>query len=627
MKKTYLFYIPSLLVLILSILLSYSFAQDIDDQILPEGIKLRLGKGRIRNLLFSPDGTQIIVIGNTGITTYDTLTGKFFPKDDGSIDWKIPAALSTETALLAYSPDGTRIAVGLSNGVSIYEAHTGKEMFKLTKKHARINIPPIPSRTDALAYSPDGKTLATTDTNTGTIYLWDAHANLRLGTIPAHTGRISALAFSSDSNMIASGAHGEIRLLDVPNRRKILTFNRYTNKVLAMAFLDDDKILASVDKDGTLRLWDTKNGELQNSYIKHIDSTAARSFSHDGSIIATINLAGNLVVFETSTGREIYSHLTEHIGVVSTLTFSPNGQTFLSGGRDGTIRIWDVATGKMQLGHQVGNTPTNWKLYPRTGVDTFVDGTPSEFIVSTDGSRFAAGISTDTDTTYRVWDTSTGNQIMSITGDYLVDGWKLAISPNGYLLAKGENDGKITVIETTTGQDIFSLSGHPGGIYTLVYSPDNTYLASSGKDGKTLLWDTKTGKISLTLTEEYGSLAFSPNGKILAGAGMDIKLWHIETGLLMIALSRNERMLVRALSFSPNGETLIAAGSGLKAWDVVTGEYVANLSNYFYKNIIGRILAVTFSPDGKTLVTGGWDGILLWQWENTDFWRTSLKRK
>ena len=74
MKKPILFYIP--LLLISSLLLSNrSLAQDYTQWQLPEGAKMRIGKGAVSDITFSPDGTQFAVATNIGIWIYDAKTG------------------------------------------------------------------------------------------------------------------------------------------------------------------------------------------------------------------------------------------------------------------------------------------------------------------------------------------------------------------------------------------------------------------------------------------------------------------------------------------------------------------------------------------------------------------------
>lgn len=547
MKNICLHCISPFVILTSFLLTLYTFAQDVHQPTLPKGVKAYLGRSEITDIKFSDDGTRLAVSSRTG-------------------RW-------------------------------IYDAHTGNELFKLTEKDDLANITTFSPRNSASAFSLDGETIATADPN-GTITLWDTDANNIQGTFSGHKSEVSALAFSQEGTLLASGTHGEIRLWDVVSQRERLTFNRYTNKVLELAFLEDGKILASVDKDGTLRLWETTTGELRTTFAKLIEKPKVLAFSPNGTTLATANSAGILQVRRTITGREIFSRLTAHIGVISTLAFTPNSKTIVSGGQDGTVRTWDVTTGNLQLADSFGRTTTTWAL-----------------VVSADGSTCAGGIPADADATIQVWDATTGKQTKSIVPEHVGGEWVLAISPDGTRLASGGRDGKILIMNTETGKELFSFTEHTDGINTLVFSHDGTRLASSAKDSKIRLWDVDNGNTLLTLTDDCGSLAFSPDRKILASVGRGINLWNLETGIIMKTLTKYEGSITKALVFSPDSKTLITGGIGLKLWNVDTGVLIMGRTEYANTQGLSIIQSLEFSLDGEILAIGDWDGILLWEWD------------
>lgn len=136
-------------------------------------------------------------------------------------------------------------------------------------------------------------------------------------------------------------------------------------------------------------------------------------------------------------------------------------------------------------------------------------------------------------------------------------------------------------------------------VYSVTFSPDGKLLASGNYYVK--LWQVPDGHIVKTL-EGTAPVAFSPEGKILATRWKDIvKLWDVTSGSL-IRILQGETDQVTSIAFSPNGR-LLALGSNngiIKVWRVANGNLIHTLKGH-----AGGVLSVTFSPDGQLLASGG----------------------
>ena len=289
---------------------------------------------------------------------------------------------------------------------------------------------------------------------------------------------------------------------------------------------------------------------LGKGYIGAGDRVVA--YSPDGTRLAVASSIG-IWLYDANTGAEV-ALLTGHIGVVTSVSFSPDGTTLASGSNGGPVRLWEVATGQLKVS-LIGHTS----------------------LVSS-----------------------------------------VAFSPDGKTLASGAWDTTIRLWDAESGQLKNTFAGHTLGVGSLVFSPDGKTLVSGGADETIRLWDAVSGQLKNTLkghTDWVLSVAFSPDGKTLASGSRDhtIRLWDADSGRLKAVLAKHANW-VYSVAFSPDGKTL-ASGSNdktIRLWIIPTGHLRATLAGH-----TAYIFSVAFSSDGKTLASGSGDGtILLWDMLN-----------
>jgi WD40 repeat protein/serine/threonine protein kinase len=173
--------------------------------------------------------------------------------------------------------------------------------------------------------------------------------------------------------------------------------------------------------------------------------------------------------------------------------------------------------------------------------------------------------------------------------------WTTAFSPDGKVLATGDDAGQLTVWDAATHQHLAAVKAHEKCIWEVAFSPDGRKLATASGDWTVKLWDAATLLETATLrghTSKVHAVAFSPDGKRVASGGEDAaaRLWDVETGQQVMKIDTG--VGVRSLAFSPDGKTL-AVGAVL--WDAATGEKLRG----FYGESGAAAYAVKFSPDGR----------------------------
>jgi WD40 repeat protein/serine/threonine protein kinase len=485
--------------------------------------------------------------------------------DVGIWDWTNRQLLHTlhghvhHSISVAFSRDGRRLATGAwRDGPRLWDPDAGEPPLLTFEGHQH----PI----SALAFSPDGGQLASSSADR-TVKVWNTTTGKLLHTL-SHSGTVLCVAYSPNGRRLAAtGEDKTVRIWDAQTGRQVLSLRGHTDMCGCVAFSPDPDgwRLASASADGTIRIWDATplrddEGEKPLNFTAHRDEVRTVAYSPHGRWIASAGHGPDVKVWDAATGQ-VRAELNGDTLVVFRLAWSPDGRRIAVAGSDGrkqTVKVWDVATQKeifeLPPGQEyfaVAFSPDDhylvtgrltaalqvWDAKTGDAIGTLGshDREIRAVVFSRDGKHLA---SASPDGQVKLWDATrlAENQQGRLTLHARVPrpSSNVAFSPDGRRLATGGERDTIKIWDVETGQELQTLWGHSGEVYTVAFSPDpdGRWIASGGEDSSVKVWDSRTGKLLHSFRGHTGlvsSVAFSPDGLHLASGSRDttVKVWDL----------------------------------------------------------------------------------------------------
>ncbi|MDE2927861.1 MAG: hypothetical protein OXT71_15810 [Acidobacteriota bacterium] len=192
----------------------------------------------------------------------------------------------------------------------------------------------------------------------------------------------------------------------------------------------------------------------------------------------------------------------------------------------------------------------------------------------------------------------------------------VAFSRDGSRLASGagmpSRFGEIKIWDPATRQLVRSWEGHTDCIYSVAFSPDGSVLATAGYDRLVKLWEVTTGREIRTISghvDAVYSLAFNASGDRLASASADrtVKVWDVASGRQLGTPLSGATAELFAMAFYPGGRRIAAAGMDkmIRIWDLGEEGGILAVSVFSHD---GPVVDLSLTPDGNTLISAGADG-------------------
>ena len=538
-------------------------------------------EGLITWLAFHPGDGSLAIIGRdvTGKTAYlhviDVATQQ--PRSSVSLGGHPADPGAYYIPWATYAPDGRSVIVGYGGDfdptmplfLRRFDARSGSPMGPAVRIAPRSSL-------SGLSSTPHGRLIyggreATYAIDAETLRL------VRRYPVGAYTTGISA-----DGRVLAIGGRdGSVRLLNLGSGRVWTLTERHHAKVLSEAFSPDGRTLATADEEGRVIVWDLIGGRAIDTVAGHRGAVWSQAFGPDGRTLYTASVDSSATIRDVAgyrrLGRPFSTHTANPRGETSPPTFalSPDGRTLAVARFDGRVDLIDAET-----------------LHRTGGFEAFTGRSVLAIEYSPDGRRLAvAGVGGGVG----LWDPASGQRVGRLlraprgpdfNNPYSVQtlgfgrGGLLAAAITGGPKAGTTTPGTVRIWDLD-GRELVGRPLHlPPFVLGLAFSPDAAQLAITfggrlgGPNGIEIRDVRSDERLARLRSDEVRSVAFSPDGRLLAGGQLDgdVVLWESD-------------------GWSPVGAPLASSG--------------------------GEALSVAFSPDGRTLATSHNDGaVVLWDVES-----------
>lgn len=531
---------------------------------------------RVGAVAFSPDGDAVAGSGATRdrlsvVTVWDLDAGK-------SVD--IETGHTEGIRSMAFSPDGRRLLTSDRKGGTV-------RLWDWQRQTELLSFDQIAENAEVLAVGPDGRRFVTGGRSSGgPCAIWNAETGNLLCTLKEGKGGIRAAAFSPDGSRVATGGGDRaVRLWRVADGQQLLAWEGHAGAVEALVFSPSGAEIASACHDGAVKVWDSHTGEIvlndpnfDTRWLAYAENgkrllgcreqTPLRaSFEQwdtatGNALNKTEFLLGDLADFtdgyvlsrpssqavevvDPKTGRQLHQVAGDGACVAR---FSPDGERFVTGAEDGTVWVWDTATGRRLLRLKGHSNAVDYAAF----------------------SGHHKALATRSEKHVSLWNLDNGQLVsqLPVIGE---DVRCITFSPDDKRLVTGEESGTLRVWSADTGERLAYLRGHTAGVRCAVFSPDNLRIASSGDDGVARTWNAETGAPLLVLRGHPrgpGRPTYTPDGRRILTQAADVphqhpmpiwRIWDAHRDLASRAVPSNAGVAV-TLQFTPNSQRLLAGG-------------------------------------------------------------------
>jgi WD40 repeat protein/uncharacterized caspase-like protein len=556
--------------------------------------------GTDSGITLTPDGTQLALATSSSkdqIRFLDLASGR----ETRSVD--LPNK-QIESLQLAFAPDGHLVFAGIVD--------KRLKLWHVNAKQIEQDLGPTLKEYSQIKFSRDGRLLSLSESYT--VKLWDVATGRELPVLKVPNGGSFAeqgeafVSFSEDGRRIATGGFDTQSIIwDSENGKQLSRLNGRTNMAYNVAFSSDGNQLSS----GGRTRWDLRTGRGLRLMAGGADKLYGIP-SPDGRYLAEMRPNSNVQsLFETASGRELATLKPGGSGVVEKTRFSNDGSMLVTtygpaadsqptgAGTtvpSNSVKIWEVKTGRELKSLAMAESPVDAAFSS--------DG----HVVATIGTMGQLSL----------WDVASGSKLHDLTSSPMnninsianianVKPGSMPSMPNVADLSAMMTNVIGTMSAGTMGRNVTSIA----------FSPDGRVMATGGVETKSNF--DLTSMMNAAMAQGQNRKKQKKNQQVTDPAEMmknlkvdavgQILLWDVASGRQIGAIKGHGKG-VSQVAFSRDGKTLASASTDntIKTWDIATGRELHTFIGH-----TAAIDSIDFSPDGRLLASAAEDGAtFLW---------------
>ena len=282
----------------------------------------------------------------------------------------------------------------------------------------------------------------------------------------------------------------------------------------------------------TVHLWDAITRQQLKELKGHRAQVSSLAFSPDGNTVLTTSFDSTARLWDVKTGKSL--RVFRHTSPILAGAYSPDGKTIVTGSWFGKICVWSIKKGKLLRELQAPSDGTITAVAYSPDGKTIVTGSEARRPIIISKSPYKDGRPYERDETHLVylWNTATGRMMKGFEAHVGCIN-SVAWNPDGKTILTASDDATARLWDGITGKELLVLQGHTRGICSAIFSPDGKTILTGSYDKTAFLWNSSTGESIKKVIEQVDpikSVLFSLDGStILIGSYEKNPFWKMHT--------------------------------------------------------------------------------------------------